>query len=247
MDRLHPLDSGHQMHHHVSLISPNTDIPMALKAVFFDVGETLIDETRDWGEWADYLGVTRLTLFAALGAVINRGQHHREVFQLIRPGCDFAALNAQREAEGRAYALQATDLYPDAVPCLSELKSLGMRVGIAGNQPAAIEDVLASLGVPADIVASSQRWGVEKPSQAFFDKVIEAAEGIAPHEIAYVGDRLDNDVIPVARAGMVGVFLRRGPWAVIQPSAHTGFDIEHTISSLSELPGLFVRLREQVA
>jgi hypothetical protein len=50
---------------------------MALKAVFFDVGETLIDETRDWGEWADYLGVTRLTLFAALGAVINRGQHHR--------------------------------------------------------------------------------------------------------------------------------------------------------------------------
>ena len=219
---------------------------MALKAVFFDVGETLIDETRDWGEWADYLGVTRLTLFAALGAVINRGQHHREVFQLIRPGCDFAALKARRQAEGRAYALQVADLYPDAVPCLSELKARGMRVGIAGNQPAAIEDALASLGVSADIVASSQTWGVEKPSPAFFDKIIEAVEGMAPQEIAYVGDRLDNDVIPAIRAGMIGVFLRRGPWAVIQSSAQTDLNIEHGISSLSELPGLLARLQEHV-
>lgn len=220
---------------------------MALKAVFFDVGETLIDETRDWGEWADYLGVTRLTLFAALGAVINRGHHHREVFQLIRPGCDFAALKAQRQAERRACALQATDLYPDAVPCLSELKAMGIRVGIAGNQPAAIEEALASLGVPADIVASSEKWGVEKPSQAFFDKIIEATQGMAPREIAYVGDRLDNDVIPAVRAGMAGVFLRRGPWAVIQSSAQTELKIEHAISSLGELPGLLARLQEQVA
>ena len=217
---------------------------MALKAVFFDVGETLVDETRDWGEWADYLGVTRLTLFAALGAVINRGQHHREVFQLIRPGCDFATLKAQRQAEGRGYALQTVDLYPDAVPCLRELQARGMRVGIAGNQPAAIEDALASLGVPADIVASSQTWGVEKPSQAFFDKIIEAAEGMAPHEIAYVGDRLDNDVIPAVRAGMAGIFLRRGPWAVIQSFAQADLNIGHTISSLSELPDLLARLRE---
>src|SRR5439155_14968561 len=33
----------------------------ALKAVVFDVGETLVDETRHWGEWADRAGVPRLT------------------------------------------------------------------------------------------------------------------------------------------------------------------------------------------
>ena len=28
---------------------------MPLRAVFFDVGETLVDETRMWGAWADAL------------------------------------------------------------------------------------------------------------------------------------------------------------------------------------------------
>jgi FMN phosphatase YigB (HAD superfamily) len=30
---------------------------MPIKAVCFDLGETLIDETRMWSEWAAYLGV----------------------------------------------------------------------------------------------------------------------------------------------------------------------------------------------
>ena len=28
-----------------------------IKAVVFDVGETLVDETREYGTWADWLGV----------------------------------------------------------------------------------------------------------------------------------------------------------------------------------------------
>jgi FMN phosphatase YigB (HAD superfamily) len=47
---------------------------MRIRAVFFDVGETLIDESRDWGGWADYLGISRLSFFAALGATIERGR-----------------------------------------------------------------------------------------------------------------------------------------------------------------------------
>ena len=27
-----------------------------------------------------------------------------------------------------------------------------------------------------------------------------------------MGDRVDNDVVPAAEAGMLAVFLRRGPW-----------------------------------
>ena len=34
-------------------------------------------------------------------------------------------------------------------------------------------------------------------------------------DVAYVGDRLDNDVRPSAAAGMRPVWLRRGPWGVI--------------------------------
>lgn len=53
--------------------------------------------------------------------------------------------------------------------------------------------------------------GVEKPSPEFFEKVRSEA-GCPPGEIAYVGDRLDDDVLPARRAGMWAVFVRRGPW-----------------------------------
>ncbi|WP_155639782.1 hypothetical protein [Burkholderia cepacia] len=56
--------------------------------MFFDVGETLIDESRDWNEWADHLEVPRRVFHALLGAVIARGQHHRRVFDLVRLGVE---------------------------------------------------------------------------------------------------------------------------------------------------------------
>src|SRR5512147_863987 len=102
---------------------------MKIEAVFFDVGETLIDETRQWGEWADWLGVTRLTFFAALGAVIERGEHHRQVFEIVRPGIDLARERAARAAAGGAAWIEAGDLYPDALPCLHELRARGYRIG----------------------------------------------------------------------------------------------------------------------
>ena len=54
-------------------------IPPVVRAVVFDVGETLVDETRAWSALADRVGVTRLTLFAALGALIERNEDHRLV------------------------------------------------------------------------------------------------------------------------------------------------------------------------
>jgi FMN phosphatase YigB (HAD superfamily) len=185
-----------------------------IRAVVFDVGETLVDETRHWGEWADWLGVPRLTFFAALGAVVERGWHHRRVFQLVRPGLDLDAEVRRRAEAGWIYRFEPGDFYPDALPCLAALATAGYRIGIAGNQPEAAEAALAAAGVRADFVASSAGWGVEKPDPAFFAKVAEAAAA-PPAAIAYVGDRLDNDVLPAKAAGMFAVFLRRGPWGVI--------------------------------
>jgi phosphoglycolate phosphatase-like HAD superfamily hydrolase len=55
----------------------------SIRGVVFDVGETLVDETRAWGELADAAGVTRLTLFAALVALIERGEDHRLIWTLL--------------------------------------------------------------------------------------------------------------------------------------------------------------------
>ncbi len=54
---------------------------MPIKAVFFDLGETLIDERRMWREWADYLGVTETEFLAALDDAIARGEHHHRAFE----------------------------------------------------------------------------------------------------------------------------------------------------------------------
>jgi len=205
-----------------------------ITTVVFDVGETLVDETRNWGEWADWMGVPRFTFFAVYGAVIARGQHHRGVFQELRPGFDFAAAVRQREAEGWRYGFEAADFYPDALPCLTALARDGFRIGIAGNQPEGAETSLAALGVKADFIASSERWRVEKPSPAFFSRVAEAA-GCSAEQIAYVGDRLDNDVNPAHAAGMLAVFIRRGPWAYIDDSPpRPRGDV--TLTTLADLP-----------
>jgi FMN phosphatase YigB (HAD superfamily) len=207
---------------------------MTIRAVVFDVGETLVDETEAWGDWADWLNVPRLTFFAALGGVIARGGDHREVFDLVRPGVDLAAEARSRRLAGRRPMVSLDDLYPDAVDCLRELSAAGYRLGIAGNQPAETEEVLRSLDVPLDLVASSERWGVAKPDLAFFDRI--AAElRLPPNEIAYVGDRVDNDIEPAVEAGMVAIFIRRGPWALLQAGRESPPVAVATIDSLAEL------------
>ncbi len=212
-----------------------------IQAVVFDVGETLVDETRHWGEWADWLGVPHLTFFAALGAVIERGWHHRRVFELVRPGIEVEAEHRRRAAAGWTYHIEPGDLYPDALPCLSELAAAGLRVGVIGNQPEAAEAALAAVGVKADFIASSASWGVEKPDPRFFARVAEAA-GAPPAAIAYVGDRLDNDILPAKAAGLAAVFIRRGPWGVIHAEDPEAAQADLRLESLAGLAGRLAAL-----
>ncbi|HEU4918860.1 MAG TPA: HAD family hydrolase [Candidatus Limnocylindrales bacterium] len=214
---------------------------MTIRAVVFDVGETLVDETDAWGDWADWLGVPRLTLFGVLGAVIARGGDHREVFEVLRPGLDVSAEIRARQAAGRRPIVTIDDLYPDALDCLRRLATAGYRLGIAGNQPTSTESVLHALGVPLEIAASSEGWGVAKPDPAFFGRILAELDLVAG-EVAYVGDRLDNDVEPAARAGLAAIFIRRGPWAFIQASDGREVAATATIDSLAELPEVLARL-----
>jgi FMN phosphatase YigB (HAD superfamily) len=157
---------------------------MAVTAVVFDVGETLVDEASAYARW---------------------------------------------EAEGLAAGTPFTDrdLHADALPCLAVLRGRGLRLGAAGNLRAVHEDFLRS---HVDFVGSSERWGVQKPDAGFFRHVVEDA-AVTAEEIAYVGDRVDNDVLPALAAGMVAVRIRRGAHADVDSP-----DGVPTIDSLAELP-----------
>ena len=208
---------------------------MVIKAVFFDVGETLICEDRLWASWATYLDVPTAAFLSALDDVIAKGEHHRRVFDRFKPGFDIAATTRERSATGDTVLFDANDLYPDAVPCLRMLRQDGYLIGIAGNQPAEAERAIQELGVDVDFVASSGGWGVEKPSPVFFAKLV-ALSGVLPAEIVYVGDRLDNDVLPARDAGMISVLLERGPWGRVHAKRDEAGLADIRIKELVALP-----------
>jgi HAD superfamily hydrolase (TIGR01509 family) len=191
---------------------------MAVEAVVFDVGETLVDETAMWTRAAAAAGITPFTLMAGLGATIALEQPHSDVWAML--GIDHPAGTWVMD-----------DWYSDARPCLERLRHAGYRVCACGNTPAFVERDLAPL---VDAVASSEGLGVWKPAPAFFDRIVELA-GVPAERIAYVGDRVDNDVGPAIAAGMTGVHIRRGPWGYLQKPPAEAIRID----TLDELPEAF--------
>jgi FMN hydrolase / 5-amino-6-(5-phospho-D-ribitylamino)uracil phosphatase len=185
---------------------------MTLRAVVFDFGETLLSEARAWDAWADQLGVERSRFAAELAAVIAQRRDHREVFR--RFGTDWETAEAARAAAGEPPHPAYYDPYPDAAPALARLRAAGLRVAAAGNQPEGAEAALSRLLVPGELIATSAGWGVAKPDPRFFTRLLAELD-LAPETVAYVGDRVDNDVLPAADAGLVTVHLRRGPWGEI--------------------------------
>lgn len=182
-----------------------------IRSVVFDVGETLLDDTREFAAWADWIGVPRHTFSAVLGAVTAEGRNNADTFQYFCPGFDLDSERQRREQASRGEQIDNADLYPDVRPGLTTLQERGLWVGIAGNQTSRAASLLRELDLPVDAIATSGEWGVAKPGAEFFDRVAEFAPG-ARDEIAYVGDHRDHDIVPARAAGLVPVLIRRGPW-----------------------------------
>jgi FMN phosphatase YigB (HAD superfamily) len=204
-----------------------------VRTVIFDLGETLVDETRQWQSVARVAGIPAFTLAAAIGSAIERGD-------------DFTAawtdLGIPRVAmAGTDYAVDVTDFYPDAIPTLAALKEAGHRVGIVANQPHGVAEQLAAMALRLDLVATSATYGVAKPDPRFFER-IAADCGRPPGEIVYVGDRLDNDIFPAQSIGMHAVFLRRGPWGYAHARRPEAAAIPWRIDALTDLPAVLQRI-----
>ena len=185
--------------------------------VVFDIGETLVDETMMWTRAAANAGVTPFTLMGVLGATIERGVHHNETWGIL----------CVDPPEG---TWVDEDWYADAVPCIERLREAGYRVCAVGNTPQFIEEHVAQY---VEVLGSSERWQIWKPDPRFFARIVEAV-GVQPAKIAYVGDRVDNDVGPAIEAGMVGVHIKRGPWGYLQEPPAAAIKIH----SLDELPAV---------
>lgn len=188
---------------------------MSERWVVLDVGETLIDETRIFKTWAEVLGIPQLTLMAVLGGSISREEkpeEWRDFFEMLQQP---EWRGRQPEVEERFGGFKHEDLYPDALRALDALKAKGYGLAITANQPARRHEELRALGVDVEVMAMSEAMEVSKPDPAFFARTMELIGSPDPSSVAYVGDRVDNDVRPSRAAGMRAVWIRRGPWGYL--------------------------------
>jgi FMN phosphatase YigB (HAD superfamily) len=210
--------------------------------VVFDVGECLVNETREYGTWADWLGVPRHTFSAVFGSMIARGLDYRETFQVFRPGFDLTAEREARATAGQPEWFGEEDLYPDVRPTLAALREAGCWLGIAGNQTSRAGGLLRQLFADdVDLVATSDDWGASKPDAEFFSRLAGAIP-FSIRESLYVGDRLDNDILPAAKVGYRTALIKRGPWATIQQHDPAVGQATIRIDSLAQLPDEVARL-----
>jgi REG-2-like HAD superfamily hydrolase len=229
---------------------------MPLRAVLFDVGETLVHPAPSFPELFS-------VVVAAEGharspeAVIDasRAVFHR--FSEAARDVELWTTSPERSArfwksvyermlgeldipdDGRlADVLYATftdpanyELFDDVEPALDELEAAGLVLAIVSNFEAWLEDLLGRLGVRDrfGVRVISGREGVEKPDLRIFELALERLS-IEATDAMYVGDNPEFDVVPAATLGMTPVLIdRRGRYP----------DAEGTrIADLRELPSL---------
>lgn len=202
-----------------------------VRAVFFDIGETLVDRSREYAAWAELFGLPPHTFSAVFGARIAAGATVRQVVESFGGDGSFDALRPQL----RVPPVDDSDLYRDARGCLTAARELGYFVGIAGNQPPGFGAELRALDLPADVIATSSDWGTAKPSGEFFARVVSSS-GAQPADIVYVGDQLYDDIAPARAAGMNPVWIRRGPWGLLVRDPVVEQQCAAVIDGLDELP-----------
>lgn len=227
---------------------------MATRAVFFDLGgtlmvmrrdriirEVLLREGRDVGIeqiHAAYMGVESWWLTKYGGRYLSKAQTegayavlNQKIFE------ELFALEGKQIYEG-AMAMWKDlerkiphELYADSEPVLKALSSRGFALGLISNAPAETAVVVQNLGLGRYLtnVVISGDVGYTKPHPKIFEIALERA-GVAPEEAVHVGDLYEADVVGAAYAGMRGVLIDRD-------GAQSGYQCER-IRSLSELEGI---------
>jgi len=102
---------------------------------------------------------------------------------------------------------------PGAIALLETARKRGMPLGIVSNAqfytPMVLEALfgasLDALGFCDQLCVWSYRTGVAKPEQQLFEQVmarLQDAYELEAHDVLYIGNDVNNDVLPASRVGM---------------------------------------------
>lgn len=202
---------------------------MALKAVLFDAGNTVMlvnyavvaealgsegfDVEEDQVREAEYRARVRLDPILAR----RNSTEAPEIFRTyIRFVCESLGVE-WGEAVERAFR-RITEynrehnlwnrLNPQARGVLERLRRRNLAVGMISNSDGSIERMITERGLASyfRFVLDSHVVGVEKPDPRIFQMALELA-GVEPAEAVYVGDLYSIDVVGSRAAGLDAILL----------------------------------------
>jgi len=227
---------------------------MTLRAIGFDLWETLITDTRDASRaqerlrlenMAAILGTTTEAIHAAYRSVWH---HCQELYwsrdedipcrRQVEHFLEIAEIDADDdtiEQLEHAYAMAAVESLPSIVDgadhVIAELKRRGYRLGLisnTGRTPGyALRVILDRLGLSPhiDAMVFSNEHGVCKPQRSIFE-ALRARLGVEYDEMMFVGDNLYVDVHGAKSCGMLGVhFVPPQRGTAIAPPVEHGLEI----------------------
>ena len=210
---------------------------MRFRAVFFDVGETLVHPVPSFHELFSAI-VTREghprgldDVVAASSVVAERfsdaarssalwttsPERSRafwlDVYERMLGALELPAGDGLRDVLYEAFTDPANyALFDDVHAALLAVRASGATLGIVSNFEAWLDDLLVRLDVRGSfgVCVISGCEGIEKPDPRIYRLALERA-GVEGHDAAFVGDNPEFDVDPPASLGMFPVLIdRRG-------------------------------------
>lgn len=173
-----------------------------IKWIFFDVGSTLVDESKVYEK--------RMKIVAETANV-----SYEYVYQTA---LEFYKENKKGDLETIKllnvkmpdWSFEDEILYDETEECLRTL-SKKYNIGVIANQELGTAKRLKTLGILQyiNLVIASAEEGVAKPDERIFEIALNRAI-CKPQYAVMVGDRIDNDIIPAKELGMKTIWIRQG-------------------------------------
>jgi putative hydrolase of the HAD superfamily len=217
-----------------------------IRAVLFDLDDTLIDVTKSRQERAQR-ALTRLrsegvkvgwgTFWNSINDLDEGGFYRRGMGRAIEDlGLHETPLG--NECVGLWSFKGAEDLLTLSVGCADTLELLKprYRLGVVTNGPMDTQrHKLEHAGLQDyfELFLPSGEVGVHKPDPQILQIALRRL-GLRPYEAVFVGDHLDLDVICAHRAGMRGILYNPG----LRRPRHPSIEPDAMIRSFDELAGV---------
>lgn len=205
--------------------------------VVLDIGETVVDDTRNFSTWASRLGIPVHTFSALLGQIRASGGRTDDVEYAVH-----TVLGHPSAGPRTPYLFTRDDLYDDVEPALQALRRLGLRTILAGNQAEQSIEHLRVINLPVDEIVASATLGAQKPSLDYFTQLADRFGGPLS-SFLHVGDNPANDVLAAQQAGMAALHIRRGPWGIFGAYTNPEYAALPSIRSLLEIAPILRRSR----